>query len=189
MIREEIVSKRYADAFLAHAKGTIGFEKGLAELQDAKRVIRDNPDLASFLKSLEFTNTEKFEVIDAIFKESVSDETANFLKLLIEKRRIDLLVDIAEYARVHYAHGVETDAVLSTSYPVDTDSILQIKTSLEARTKKQLHLYMKLDADLLGGARAQIGNIIIDGSVRKRLEDMRDKLLALKVAGYGTQTG
>jgi F-type H+-transporting ATPase subunit delta len=182
LIKEEIVAKRYANAFLAYAQETVGTAKGLDELQEAKRIVRDNTDLRDFLKSLEFANTEKEEVIDAVFKDEFSDVTRNFLKLLIEKRRVGLFVDIAEYARITYAHGIEMDAVLKTSYPLDTEVIERLKSALEKKVNKKLHLYVELDPDLGGGVYAKIGNIIIDGSVKKRLEDLKEKLTALRVA-------
>jgi F-type H+-transporting ATPase subunit delta len=182
MIKEEIITKRYADAFLAFARETIGLEKGLEELQAAKRVIRDNPELEDFIESREFAATEKHEAIDAIFKDVVSDETRTFLKLLIDKRRIYLLADIAEYARIHYAHGGEMDALLKTSYGIDTDLIGRLKQALESNLNAKLHMYVEIDPSLLGGIYAKIGNIIIDGSVKRRLDDLREKLNVLKVA-------
>ena len=181
MINEEIVSKRYADAFLDAAKGTIGREKCLDELLRAKRIIRDNGPLKEFFENIGMTNSEKEEVVDAVFKDDFNEGTRNFLKLLIEKKRINLFVDIAEYARIHYAHGVEIDALLKTSYPVETETIQRIKDALEKRMNKKIHLYVELDADLVGGAYARIGNIIIDGSVKRRLEDLKEKLYAMKV--------
>lgn len=182
MIKDEIVAKRYADAFLAYAKDHIGFEKGLDELQNAKRVIRDNGELMDFFESLDITDSEKSSVVEAVFREGFTEELRHFLKLLVEKRRIGLFIDIAEYARINYAHGVEVDALLKTSYPLETEDIQAIKDALERRLRRKLHLYVELDADLVGGVCAKVGNIIIDGSVRKRLEDLREKLDVLKVA-------
>lgn len=180
-MNDEVVVKRYADAFLAYAKERIGFDKGLEELQEAKRIIRDNPAMKDFLERLDIANVEKGPVIDKVFGEGFSNESRYFLKLLVENRRIDRFIDIAEYARINYAHGLEVDAVLKVSYPLDTSMIERIKSALEKRTGKKLHLYVELDSSLLGGVSAKIGNIIIDGSVRKRLEDMKERLLALKV--------
>jgi F-type H+-transporting ATPase subunit delta len=182
VISEEIISKRYADAFLAYAKETIGFEQGLDELTRVKRIMRDNQDLKKFLEGPGITNSEKGEVVDSVFKDGFAEETRHLLKLLVEKKRINLFIDIAEYARIHYAHGVEADALLKTSYPLETETIQRIKDALEKRMNRKMHLYVQLDADLVGGACIQIGNIIIDGSVKGRLEDMRNKLDALKVA-------
>ncbi|MFH1190411.1 MAG: ATP synthase F1 subunit delta [Candidatus Omnitrophota bacterium] len=181
MINQEIISKRYADSFLATAKGAICREDGLDELLRAKRIIRDNPDLKDFLENIAITAGEKMEVADAVFKNDFSEGFRNFLKLLIEKKRIDLFIDIAEYARIHYAHGIEIDALLKTSYPLETETLQRIKRALEARIRRKIHLYVELDADLVGGAYARIGNMVIDGSVKRRLEDLKEKLYAMKV--------
>lgn len=185
MIKNEILAKRYADAFLGSCKDTVGYEKGLEELQNTRRIFVDNPDFKGFMESLEITTPEKFQVIDKVFRDDFSDDLKNFLKLLWKKGRIGIFLDIAEYARLNYAHGIEQDALLKTSYPLDTDVIEKIKGVLEAKLEKRLHLYVELDPGLLGGAYIKIGNMIIDGSVRKRLEDLRKKLLVAKVEHYG----
>lgn len=177
----EVVAKRYADAFLSHAKGTIGFAKGLEELQEVKRIVRDNPDFKEFLEAPDFIPTEKAEVIDAVLGNDYSREIRDFLKLLIRNRRIARFIDIAEYARLEYTH-VEHDAVLKTSYTVDTAVLEALKAALEQRMKKKLHLYIQMDPDLLGGVFAQVGHIIMDGSVKRRLADLKEKLRTIKVA-------
>lgn len=178
---DEVVARRYADAFLAYARETIGFEQGLRELQEIKRIVRDNPDLKSFLETPDIIAAEKGEAIDAILSADYSAETRNFMKLLVKNKRIDRLIDIAEFARLNYTHGIEHDAVLKTSYTVDTAVLNELKQALEKRTQKKLHLYIQMEPDLLGGVSAQVGNIIIDGSVKRRLADLREKLRLTKV--------
>ena len=109
-MRNIIASKRYADAFLNCARQTIGFRQGLEELQGLKRVFHDNPDLQPFIESLQITESEKFDLIDTVLAKGFSQSTTDFLKFLIAKKRIELFVDIAEYARIKYAHGDEIDA-------------------------------------------------------------------------------
>jgi F-type H+-transporting ATPase subunit delta len=179
---DEAIAQRYADAYLSYARGTIGFEKSLEELQEVKRIIRDNRDFKSFLEAPDFIPSEKAEAIDTILGNNYSAEIRNFLKLLIRNKRIGRFIDIAEFARLEYTHGVEHDAVLQTSYTVDTEVLQEIKDALEKRTKKKLHLYIRMEPDLLGGVTARVGNIIIDGSVKRRLMDLREKLTTVKVA-------
>ena len=151
----------------------------------ARRVFEDNPDFREFLESLEITTKEKFDIIEKVLSDNFSEELRNFLKLLWEKGRIRLFLDIAEYARINYSHGVEQDALLKTSYPLDTEIIERLKDVLESKLEKRLHLYIELDPELLGGVSVQVGNMIIDGSVRKRLEDLRAKLILSKVEHHG----
>lgn len=181
-MRDEVVVKRYADAFLNYCKENIGFEKGLEELHEAKHVLRDNTDFRDFLEAPDIANGEKYALIDKVLNNYFSEGMRNFLKILVEKRRIGLFDDIAEYARVTYAHsGIKIDAILKTSYPIDTPLLKSMHDALEKRVGRKLDIHLELDPDLLGGAYAKIGNIVIDGSVRRRLEDLKEKLTILKV--------
>ena len=185
MIKNEILAKRYADAFLGYCAESIGYENGLEELAGARRVFEDNPDFREFMESLEITTGEKFDIIEKVLGNYFSKELRNFLKLLWDKGRIGMFLDIAEYARINYAHGVEHDALLKTSYPLDTAVLERLKDVLESKLEKKLHLYVELDPSLLGGVSVQVGNMIIDGSVKKRLDELRQKLTVAKVEHHG----
>jgi len=176
------VAKRYADGFLEFVRASIGFEKGLEELGGVKGIFRDNPGLKEFLESPEITFAEKCAAVEKIFSPGFSQEMRFFLQLLLKKSRIGSFDAMAEYARLKYAHGEEIDATLTAGYPLDTGQIEAIKDSLEKKFAKRMHLYMKLDPDLLGGVKVVIGNIVIDGSIEKRLDDLRKKLMAAKVS-------
>lgn len=175
------VARRYAEGFLEFARGSIGSERALKELGELKDIFRDNPDFREFFESPEISISEKDDAIDKTLSANFSDEARFFLKLLIKKNRFDRFRDIAEYSRIKYAHGEEVDAILVASYPLDTESISAIKNALEKKFDKKMHLYMNLDSSLLGGVKVMVENKILDGSVRKRLEDMRSRLLAARV--------
>ncbi len=179
-MKNDAIVKRYTDAYIAFAKETIGTDKALEELQKAKWVIRDNEDFRTFLQTLDITNSEKEEVIDKVFK-GFSEEFVHFLKYLLRKKRITRFLDIAEYARLTYSHGMRVEAVLKTSYLLDTGLIARIRAAIEKKIGKRLRLFIELDPSLMGGIYVKIGNIIIDGSVRRKLEDLKERLTTLKV--------
>ncbi len=176
-----IVERMYAEGFLEYAGETIGFSKGLDELLTVKSVFSENPDLKSFLENPAVLSREKSELIEKVFADGFSRETRDFLKLLLKNGRIAKFHDIAEYARVKYSHGNEVDAVISASYPLDLDILEALKSVLENKLHKKLHLYSDLDPDLLGGVRVTMENLVLDGSVKKRLDDMKEKLMAARV--------
>ncbi len=180
----DILARRYGDAFLAFTKEGCGIEKGFDDLRNVNCILVDNPDLDSFLLTPGIDDKEKFEVLENVVGNDFSDEIKYFLKLLISKGRFDKFGDIADYVRTVYSHGSEVDALLKVGYPIDTEVIKRIKDAIENRLNKKLHLYIELDPDILGGIYAKIGNILIDGSVKRRLDDMRTKLLTTKVV-YG----
>ena len=177
----KIVVKRYADAFIEFAKESIDLDKAIADLKAFRGILRDNPEFEDFLRSPKVSQREKVDLIERLLGKDFSQELKDFLSLLLEKRRIDVFTEIAEYVRVTYAHGEEVEALLKTSYPLELELIQAIKDRLEKKLKKKLNLYLELDPQLLGGAQVVIGNTIIDGSVKKRLFDLEQKLNAVRV--------
>jgi len=169
----------YAEGFLQYAKESIGFDRAMEELAAVRGVFRNNPDLMDLLRNPVIKNSEKTGVIDTVFSSRISEETRNFLKLLLDKGRLDIFFNIAEYARIKYSHPDEIAGVVDTSYILDVGQVERIKEVLEKRFGKKLHLYFNLAPDLLGGIRATVGNIVIDASVKRRLEDLKEKLEAV----------
>lgn len=180
-IKDKIIVRRYAEAFINTAKGYIGIERIVRELKDFKILLRENPQLETFLNTYEITKNEKSAVLEKVLPKEFSREFKDFLNLLIEKRRIDKIIDVADYVRSSYAHDKEVDALLRCTYPLDLTVIEKIKRSLENKLNKKFNLYLEIDPDLLGCVQVIIGNTIIDGSIKKRLLDLKQQLISARV--------
>jgi F-type H+-transporting ATPase subunit delta len=178
MIKDRVLAKRYADAYMAFAKETIGIDKAIEELKTLKNmVIRENPGFMEFLVHAGIGYNEKREFLDKVLDGNFSQELKNFLKLLLEKERIDSLEDIMEYIRINYSYGQEIEALLKTSFPLDVGLIKEIEDAVEKKMNRKFKFFIDLDADLMGGVQVIMeNNTIIDGSVRKRLGDLKEKL-------------
>ncbi len=179
-MKNKLVAKRYAESFLESIKPSIGMAIATNELKNLKLILRDNPDFGELLDNSDIAYNEKLRIIDMALKD-FSGEIRDFLKLLLEKGRIGYIIDICDYVRVNYSNGDGMDVLLKTTYPLDLDLIRKIKVKLEDKFKKRLNLHLELDADLLGGIQVTVGNTLIDGSVRKRLNDLRKKLMTTRV--------
>jgi F-type H+-transporting ATPase subunit delta len=163
------------------AEETIGFEQALEELRSLKNVIRVNPEFVEFLSNPEIQSREKMEFVDNSLKDNFSKEMRDFLKMLIEKRRIKQLVGICDYVRVTYSHDGAVETLLKSSYPLDLETIRKIKIKLEDKLQKRINLHLELDGRLLGGIQVRIGNTVIDGSVKRRIQDLKEKLMSVEV--------
>jgi F-type H+-transporting ATPase subunit delta len=173
---------RYAEAFLEYARDSIGIDRALDELKAVKEALRDNDDFKGFLENPAINYAEKCTVLDSVFASGFSDQIKDFLKLLLKKGRIEEFDKIAEYARIRYAHGDRISALLYTSYLMETSTMESFREIAEKKLNAKLQLYVDLEPEMLGGARLVVGNKVWDGSVKKRLEDMKRKLLAARVA-------
>ncbi|MBI4706644.1 MAG: ATP synthase F1 subunit delta [Candidatus Omnitrophica bacterium] len=180
-IKDEIVVKRYADAFIGYAKENIGLEKAVEDFKNLKSIIRDNPEFFRLLCGMVLGLGEKFSLVEKVLGADFSQETKNFLKLLLEKERIDKLLDITEYIRVTFSHAGEEDVLLKISFPLELETIKKIEDTLERHFNRKFKFYIDLDGSLLGGLQVIIGNTVIDGSVKRRLVDLKEKLMTVRV--------
>lgn len=181
MIKNKVLVSRYAEAFFSFARANCGVNKALEDLVIVKNVIRDNPGFGELMGNPEISFVEKCAIIDEVIKDGPTEEIRNFLKLLLEKKRFNIFLEVAEYLRAKYSHQGQVDVLLKTAFPLELDLIKRIMEALKNKFKKDLRFYIDLDGSLLGGVQVVIGNTIIDGSVQKRLAELRDKLIAVKM--------
>lgn len=181
MIRERIVAARYADAFMKYAQESIGIEKAVSDIKAIREIMRQNNDFKESLEGPEIPFAEKCEIIDKVLVDGFSDEAKHFLKLLIESKRITHFWDIAEYIRIKYSFQGEQEAILKTTFPLDLEVIKRLQERIESKFKQKFKFYIELDSRLLGGIQLIIGHKIIDGSVRRQLQNLKENLMAVRV--------
>ncbi|MDD4878931.1 MAG: ATP synthase F1 subunit delta [Candidatus Omnitrophica bacterium] len=179
---DRTAAKRYAEGFLAFAKETIGAKKGLEEIISLGEVLNKNSELSKFLENPEITYAEKSGFVDTAFKSFLSAETREFIKLIIEKRRSEEALDIAEEAKEFYRRemGIER-AVIKSAKPLPQEIIRRIKDGLEGKFEKKLEFEITTDPGLLGGIQVTVGNIVIDGSLKRKLYELKEYLMESKV--------
>lgn len=180
-MKDSIIVKRYADAFMAYAKEGAGQERVYKDLKNLRTIMRDNERFQEILYSPDINHAEKYAFLDKILQ-GFSEELRHFLKLLLEKGRIEKIPDIAEYIRVAYSHGKVVEALVKTTFPLEIEVMDKIKNRLEKKFNKRFKLYTDLDDSLLGGIQVIFENTIIDGTLRRRLCDLKEELLKLRVS-------
>jgi F-type H+-transporting ATPase subunit delta len=105
-------------------------------------------------------------------------EVQRLALLLLERRRILLLPAIARaYRDFADAHTGRVRAKVTSAEPLSAAALDRVRRSLEERTGKKVIVEPAVDAGLIGGVVAQVGDLVLDGSVRTQLADLRQKLL------------
>jgi F-type H+-transporting ATPase subunit delta len=176
-MEDKVVVMRYADAFWQYAQANIAPERIVQELSSWKEIMKDNPDLKEFLESPDFTEREKYGMIDKIVRGNFADEIGQFLKLLINNRRVNHLSNIIEYICKQHGQGDRLSVVLASAFAFDKDLLKRLKEVLEKYLKRPINIFETLDADLLGGFRVTVGHLVFDGSLKRQLADLRDCVL------------
>ncbi|MBC7074569.1 MAG: F0F1 ATP synthase subunit delta [Syntrophomonadaceae bacterium] len=177
------VARRYAEAFFGIAQGAQKIEDYQQELEYVVQVIDEVENLKEYFGHLLIPAKEKKEVVRKIFAERISQTTLNFLLLIIDKRRESYIGLIAEEYKLlaDEARNI-TKAELVSAQEISDEEIKSLSEALSATTGKTVQLKPTVDPSLLGGVKIRIGDQIIDGTVTKKLEILKEKLKQAKIS-------
>lgn len=172
------IANRYSEALFEIAQEEQNYEKYLDDLQKFSAVVQGNVNLREVLFNPVFDREEKKAVVGELLQMiGVSDISANFLKLLVDKGRISILDDIlSAYQQLMDQVLNKARVNVKTAFPLSGDLVAKIKTALEGLTKKQVEMVIEEDPSLLGGIVVKIGDTLYDGSVKSQLSKIRELL-------------
>jgi len=172
------ISKRYARAFFDIATEEKQIEKYYKELNQFASIISQNKALRDFIANPVFEQESKKGVVESIIgKLQLSGITVNFLKLLVDKRRIEVLSDIVVCYRQLMDEALKKVRVnLKTAFPLSSEMQDYIISSLEKITGRKVEVSVEKDPGLLGGVVIGVGDTLYDGSIKNQLNNMRNLL-------------
>jgi F-type H+-transporting ATPase subunit delta len=106
-------------------------------------------------------------------------ETNNLIRLLLHRERLELLPEIAQSYRelLNRARGIAV-AHVTTAVPLDDATRAQLAARLTRYVGQQIEMQTSVDPSILGGVVVRVGDLLLDGSVRGRLEALRRRLVA-----------
>ena len=178
---DKVCAKRYAHAYMESCASPKAVESAVVDLMQVRAFIESSDDLKAFLSSTVIVCAEKCDALRNIFAAVVSEDTLQFLLFVVEKGQGDALCEIAGCCQEIYRHTQRSEGVIKTTIALEPQTVSRIKAHLEKKLNKKLDMSVKIDPDIVGGIQVIIDNVIIDGSIKRRLDELRDKLLALKV--------
>ncbi len=176
MMDLKFIARPYAKALFAHAIETNTLNVWLEWLDKAASVV-NHKEIARLIANPEIEKDR----ISALFMkllDAKKDSTAsNLLTLLVQHHRLPILPAVSElFAKLYEEHNKQVDAEVTTAMeltPTQNDKLMQ---ALEKKLQRKVHLHYKIDKTILGGATIRVGDFVIDGSGRGRLNQLRDYL-------------
>jgi len=177
-MKNTVLAKRYARALFIVAKeedAVDAFSEGLAaiaEVYNAEEAVRDG------IGNPMYPVEARAKVMDYLADQmDASQIMRNFLQLLIEKKRATALPDIAEsfQAMVDDDRNV-CKGMVTTAVDLDSELSDQVKAALEKITGKTVILSSKVDPSILGGMVAQVGDVVLDGSLKTQLNSLKESI-------------
>jgi F-type H+-transporting ATPase subunit delta len=173
-----VAHRIYAEALLAAAK-----EKGRLDLVREQfaalaEALAESEELADLLRNPQLEPGAKRDALEAALGDA-DELIRNFVRLVGEKDRIGELDEIyREWERLLAAEERVIEVELTTAVELSDEEAAQIVRKIEQATGRTVEATRRVDPDLIGGLVLQAGSLRVDGSVRGRLEGLRQDLLA-----------
>ncbi len=176
MAERATIARPYAKAAFDYARGVQAFAAWSRGLATAAEIVAD-PRVAELVNDPEKTTAERAEFVIGIAGDNLDAAMQNFVRVLAENHRLLLLPEIvvhyeAERARIENTVDVEVISAVA----MDAAQADKLAAALTSRLKRQVRMKNSVDAALLGGAVIHAGDLVIDGSLKGRLERLATEL-------------
>ena len=184
MADNHTIARPYAQAVfdLAHEASELGV---WSESLSAAAQLSVGGQIADYLSNPVFSNEQRLEFLTGLFASAKATVLAggdkkgtNFLMLLIENGRVAVLAEIAEHFEALKADVEGTvDVLVTSASPLSAAQQAEISTVLAKRLGREVRIETEIDENLIGGAVIKAGDVVIDGSLRARLDGLSNALI------------
>jgi F-type H+-transporting ATPase subunit delta len=172
----EEIARVYAEALFDVARDKDELDEVHEQLGQVADAIAENRDLQVFLFSPYFSSAEKREGIRRVVS-GAQTEFVNFLELLAEKHRMPAIFRIRRRFDAMWAKEERRlEVKLTSAVDLPSDLIDAVGKEIEKQTDQTIEVETAVDENVLGGIVLQVGNMVLDASVRNKLERLRKEV-------------
>lgn len=172
------LARRYARALLDIGQEEKQLRRILTEVEGFEGMLASTAEIREMLFAAHLNRRDKAEWLDAaVAKLGFLPTTRNFLLLLVDKERMEVLPQILVELRimVEELEGIERVEVTSPA-GLSAAQRDQLSAAIAAKTGKKIELEEKIDPAVLGGMVVKVGSTVYDGSVRTQIHQIRENL-------------
>ena len=177
-MKQTILAKRYAKALFAIGKEDGTYEAYSEALKAVAGLFETIPEVEDALTNPLYPVDVREKAMASIIQSMDADKVmGNFLNLLVEKKRVVILPEIAEEFQImvdedqNICHGTVISAV-----ELNSELQSKIQATLENITGKKVELTASVDPSIIGGMTAKVGDLVLDGSIRTQLASLKGSI-------------
>lgn len=171
-------ARRYAEAAFEIAERDETVDAWLEQLTNVAQAVSE-PQVSRRLEDPHVPFEARLEALRAPLGKDMLPQMGNLLALVLRRRRVESLPNIArEFRRLYNRRAGIVEATATSAAELDSAELAALRSRLEQMTGGRIELETRVDASLLGGIQVRLGDTLIDGSVRGRLERLRNRVAA-----------
>jgi F-type H+-transporting ATPase subunit delta len=173
------IAKVYAEALLRAAENRNQAEQVFEELDSlAKDVVPNSPLIRNFFTSGVISRDKRAAALRSMFEKRSSELFSNLLLVLNDHERLNILpAVIVAYKELQDERAGRVRVVVRSAVPLSADQTDRIRREVRETFHKEPRMETRVEPDLLGGLVVQVGDWVFDGSVRSRLDDIKNQIL------------
>ena len=168
-------SKEYAEALFELAAGEQVLEETSNGLVTVISALRQTPEYRQLLSSAAVGKAARIEALEDAFRGKIPNVLLGVLRMMVSRGHVGALDGMArEYEELSRQYRGESVALVTSAVPLKEAEAVAIRTELEKRFGRRIILRCELDPSLIGGVRVEVEGRVIDGSIRNKLEQIKD---------------
>ena len=176
MAERATIARPYAKAAFEYARDAKTLAQWSQGLKAAAEVVAD-PRVAPLTKSPQWSAADLVSLITEAAGDKLDAGMQNFVRVLAENHRLLLLPEIAaHYEMLRSAVENTIDVEVVSAVPLDAAQTEKLERALSTRLKRRVRMQNAVDSTLLGGAVVRAGDLVIDGSLKGRLQRLATEL-------------
>lgn len=177
-MKNALLAKRYAKALFAVGQEEKALDEYATSLKEFAALLAANPELDDALSNPMYPLDAREGVMAEVVKAAgLSTIMGNFLNLIVQKRRADVLGDIAEMFQILVDEENNTaQGTVVSATELSADMQTKVQETLEKITGKQVTLTTQVDESIIGGMIAKVGDLVLDGSIKTQLEELKESI-------------
>lgn len=140
-------------------------------------VMKAVPEFSQLLQTHQVSTEDKITILKNVLKDNISSLEVELISDILEHNNILILSDIAK----HFEYLVETDSnlvnmTITSAKELSAEEVDHIQSSSESQLNKKVDVRTETDKSLIGGVRLRVGNIVIDNTISRRLDMLKNTL-------------
>ncbi len=169
------LSKDYAEALFALAAEQRLEKTYLEALESVDGLFADSPEYLDLLAAPSVPQSERVGLLEQAFGDSLPEQVLSFVQLLTAHGRIrSLPACIEEYRRLYQAAVAMSTAYVTSAVALTEDQKNRLAEKLAQKFGRRIELSCDVDEHLLGGITVRLDGVVLDGSLRRRLQVVKD---------------
>ena len=168
-------SREYAEALFELAVQANVTQETSEGVETVISALMQMPEYRALLASPAISKEERLNALDTAFRGKIPDILLAILRMMVSRGHVSALSGMArDYEELARGYRGESMAVVTSAVPLKEAETVALREKLEKKLARKITLQCQVNPDLIGGIRVEVDGRVIDGSIRNKLDEIKE---------------